>query len=573
MSRSELTPTTFDHAELKASLINYLRTKETFQDFDYEGSAINTIVDLLVRNSVYSAFNANMVANESFIESAQIRGNVSSHAQKLSYVPRSKTAARLVCDISITPANTPTEFVITEQPGLVFLSASGGETYRFTTNDEYAFSYNSNDGKFHATGVDLYQGQFIQRIYTYNGGKIVIENQDIDTSTLMVYVDDEVLLNYQKATSITEVGANQNVFFLREAPNGNYEITFGRDILGNEPSIGSTIVVRYINAYQNHANGIKTLIAASSIGDYSNISVTVTQPSYGGIDRESIEEIRYVAPRAYQAQDRALAPFDYILLVKREFPFLRSVISWGGEDNVPPRFGTQIISIVPDVGIEVTNSLKSRIESAVRLKGVGSVTPVVVEPVVFDAVLNVQYKVIKPLINTSRSALESLIKQRIVDYSEQFLYAFEAYYNESDLIRYLINNIKELETLVISEQYSTRLQSFRNMTSKYEVAFNNTIKPGTFKVSNFAVTFEATNELIYDDSNGNIIYSYSKSGITRTKTIGTVNYSTGHIEFTVMFTHSGDSIEVSTQIEGQNFYVNNNSVVRIVNATTSEIAR
>lgn len=573
MARSELISTVLDHEELKESLINYLKTKETFEDFDYEGSAINTLVDLLVRNGVYAAFNANMVSNESFIESAQIRGNVASHAQKLSYTPRSKTSSRLTCDITVTPSSPPTEFVITEQPGLVFISSSDGQTYRFTTNDEYSFSYNQTDGKFHASNVELYQGQFIQRNYQYNGEVITIDNQDADMSTLQVYVNEEVLLRYNQATSITEVGVEENVFFLRENSSGNFEVSFGKDVLGREPSVGSIITVRYINSYQPHAIGIKNLIAASSIGDYSNIQVTVTQPSYGGMDRESIDSIRFMAPRVYQAQDRALSPFDYVYLVKKQFPFIRSVISWGGEDNNPPRYGNVMISIVPDVGIQITDSLKTRIENAIREKGVGSVTPLVIEPIIFNADIDVEYKIVRPLLNTSRSALESRIKQFIATYSNQYLYEFDAYFNESDLIEELMKANKELETVVLSEEYRTTLRSYRNLETYYEVNFDNEIEPDTLEIENFQVIFDASSETIKDDGNGSIVHTYVRNGVTRTSTIGTVNYSTGYVQFTTTFIHENELIDVRAKIEGQNFYVRNNNVVRIRNVTTSEIKR
>lgn len=571
-SQAELAVTSFDHGELKRSLIEYLQTKPGFEDVNYEGSAINTIIDLLTRNSTYNSFLANMVANESFIQSAQIRGNVSAHAQKLSYVPRSRTAARAVLNLEIHPAEPPTELIITENPGLVFLSNVGGVTYTFSTRDRYTFTYNTATNSFLATDVEVYQGQYLNIRSTYTGKPIVLNNKNIDTSTLRVTVDDgEVSIVYTHANSLTELGADKTVYFLSENSQGFYEIEFGKDLVGVEPAIGASVYMEYINTQDEIANGVQSFIPASTIGDYSNISIEVTQKSYGGYDRDSIEEIRFLAPRAYQAQNRALAYDDYEILVKEAFPFIRSIRVWGGEDNDPPRFGNVMISVIPDAGLEVTTTLNDRIISVLRQKGVGSVTPVLVPPNIFTLSLSVDYKLRSDVANVlAQTDVETYIKQTIQDYSLTQLRRFNIYYNESEIID-LLKNRRDIESVSISKTVSNLLDSYRNITSIYEVKFDNPIVPGTFYVLNFRINNLASTETIYDDGNGNIIHSQIESGVTNLKTIGTIDYESGLCTFTTRFAHQNPTIQVIAEPREDNFYTKRNNSVEIISVDTKRV--
>ena len=571
MPRAELATTTFDHEELKQSLIAFLQQKEEFEDFNFEGSAINTIIDLLTRNALYDAYMANMLANESFISSAQIRGNVSAHAQKLSYVPRSRTASRAVIDIVVTPSDTPTDPIITTQPGLVFLASVGGNMYTFTTRSQQTFSYDSVDEVYRAEGVNAYQGQFIRNRYNYNGAKIVIPNRNVDTSTLRVIVDDDVIISYDQATEINVLGQNQTVYFLRENTRGEYEISFGDNVLGNEPSNNAIITVEYINTEEQHGNGVTNLIAASTIGGYSNIAVTVTQAAYGGADRDSIERIRMLAPRVYQAQNRALAPDDYVSIIYKDFPFIQSAISWGGEDNDPPRYGVTFVSIIPEAGLEVTDTLRNQIEASIRNKSVGSVTPQVVEPNIFMVCLDVGYRLVRGLTDTPTTQIESEIKTKANDYSLNRLRRFGEYFNES----YLIDQIREnnaIETVVIDETARTTLPITEGGSYAYDVNFQNPIQPGTLVVDRFRVNLSASMETITDDGNGNVVYAATVNSATTTQNIGTIDYDTGVVTFTAQFINDGFSqIRISAKPTTENFYVYRNNVVEIGTVTVNGI--
>lgn len=573
MTRAELTPTTFDHHELKRSLIEFLKTKETFKDFDYDGSAINTIVDMLVRNTVYDSFLANMLANESFIESAQIRGNVVAHAQKLSYVPRSRVSARSVVDVDIIPVNPPTSnFVIVADPGVTFVTSVGGATFTFSTTEPQSFTYNSATKKYHATDIELYQGHYLKRNFNYQGEKIVVPNDGIDISTLKVTVNDNIVSPYTRVSSITDMGANSNVFFIYESNTGEYEISFGKNVLGREPSIGSTVTLEYISNTQLHANGARSFMAGITIGGYSNIEVRVKQPAYGGMNREGIESIRFNAPRAYSNQDRALASYDYVYLIKKEFPFLKSVISWGGEENKPPKYGTQFIAIIPDEGIEITRSLKNRIETYIRSKSVGSITPKIVDPIIFDTHLEIKYIVRDRVTTTSRALIESRIAEIVTRYSEDVLSRFGAYYNEAELSE-LLKGIGEIESVIINEKFSHTFSTRRGYNDRHIIDFDNKIAPRSVQILGANIVDDASNERIVDDGEGRIVYSYDKAGVHRTLNIGTVNYETGVVDFVATFMQPEPDLQVEIRVEEQNFYTRSHNVVRITSLQCSEFSK
>lgn len=281
MPRTELQTTSFDPDELKKSFIDYLKTTNEFGDFDYEGSAINTIVDLLTYNTTYNAFLANMLANESFLDSAQLRESVVSHAQKLSYRPKSKTASRLFCNIEVKPSSYPESKVITMPKGLSFFKSIGNDTYTFTNSQRYTLTYDDSSELYKSGNVELIQGQFISDEVEYNGDPITIENGSIDMSTLMVSVIEGAdSVSYSESTDIADIGNDRAVFFTRELPGPRFQISFGGDVIGNEPLVNSKVKIEYISCENIEGNKVESLIAGSSIDGYSNIKINVTQPSF-----------------------------------------------------------------------------------------------------------------------------------------------------------------------------------------------------------------------------------------------------------------------------------------------------
>jgi len=570
VSKAELAVSSFDHNELKDSLIQYLQTKPGFEDINYSGSAISTIIDLLVRNSLYTSFQANMLANESFLQSAQLRGNVSSHAQKLSYLPNSRTASRAIVDIEVTPSQTPTEQTIKSESGLIFISNIGGEVFTFVTRDPYTFSYSSTSNRYKAFDVELYQGQYLLINTTYQGNPVSVRNRNIDISTLRVYVNESGRqYQYVRAETLNQLDSGEFVYFLRENTQGLYEIEFGKNLIGREPLIGSIVTIDYINTQETIGNNVSTFIASGSIEGYSNINVITKESSFGGFDRDTIEDIRFIAPKAYQAQNRAVGAKDYEVLIKSNFPFIKSVRAWGGELSDPPQYGTVIISVIPEDGIRVTKSLLDRIKQTISPKSVGSVSIDLKEAEFFNLSLNITYKINNTVEGfVSNSDVDTFIKNTINTYSENSLRQFGMYYNQSEIID-LIKNRRDIEYISIRKNASKTLQIFPSQEFLYKVNFSNPIREGSFTTTQFTTTPASSIERMFD-LDGKIFLSITVSGSTTTREIGTINYTTGDISLVCQFINI-TSLTMSVEPDDDNFNVSRNNYVEINNITTHRV--
>jgi len=556
---NQLNVTSLDTEDLKQSLISFVQEKPEFSDIDYEGSAINTIVDLLVYNTSFTSYQANMVANESFLDTAQIRRNVVSHAQKLSYVPKSTTASRLICDIEVIPVqktNIPTSIVM--DAGTQFIASSDNVSFTFINNEAYVLSYSNVSQSYKAFNVDLYQGQRITERYTYASESINLSNTNADTATMLINVNSTP---YTKATSIDEFSNTALVYFLGENQYTQPVIEFGKNILGLEPSDGDIVTITYIATEQDNANGLSNLVPASTISGYSNIVTTVTTPAYGGSEREDIDSIRFQAPKIYQAQDRALTDTDYIPILKTRFPFIKSAIAWGGETNIPPAYGTVFISILGDSG-QITTSVKQQMVSFLSTKNVGSVTPTIVDPDIFHANLNITFSYDNRRTNLSFSSLVAAIKNVVTEYNEE-ISDFGLFLNPSELIS-RIKMISGITSVDINKLVYKDVNVLNFENPLYSVNFKNEIHVGSLAIDGFSVANNSTETKVYDDKLGNVFLSYvDSSSITRVSNIGTIDYKTGEVEFALNIIDGTESLRVFVRPLQDNFYVNQNQIISI----------
>ena len=556
---NQLNVTSLDTEDLKQSLISFVQEKPEFSDIDYEGSAINTIVDLLVYNTSFTSYQANMVANESFLDTAQIRRNVVSHAQKLSYVPKSTTASRLICDIEVIPVqktNIPTSIVM--DAGTQFIASSDNVSFTFINNEAYVLSYSNVSQSYKAFNVDLYQGQRITERYTYASESINLSNTNADTATMLINVNSTP---YTKATSIDEFSNIALVYFLGENQYTQPVIEFGKNILGLEPSDGDIVTITYIATEQDNANGLTNLVPASTISGYSNIVTTVTTAAYGGSEREDIDSIRFQAPKIYQAQDRALTDTDYIPILKTRFSFIKSAIAWGGETNIPPAYGTVFISILSDSG-QITTSVKQQMVSFLSTKNVGSVTPIIVDPDIFHANLNIIFSYDNRRTNLSFSSLVAAIKNTVTEYNEE-ISDFGLFLNPSELIS-RIKMISGITSVDINKLVYKDVNVLNFENPLYSVNFKNEIHVGSLAIDGFSVANNSTETKVYDDKLGNVFLSYvDSSSITRVSNIGTIDYKTGEVEFALNIIDGTESLRVFVRPLQDNFYVNQSQIISI----------
>lgn len=559
--------TSYDPQELKASLIAYMQSKPEFADFNYEGSTLNTIIDLLVRNTHYIAYMANMVSTESFLDSAQLRSNVVSHAQKLSYVPKSRTASTIVADIEVTPPGASTEFSLVCDKGSVFLNTVGNVTYSFTNTSEVTLLKNI-EGKFVAQNVELKQGQLRSQRYLYSSATKLVSllNSDIDTSTVRVFVTSPMtgdIVEYIRVENIVDVSTDSAVFYLFENTQGKYDIQFGQNVLGREPEDQSVVMIEYVGVEAEHANGLKTLIAGTPIGKYSNIKVTVNVEAYGGAERSDVDFIRFIAPKIWETQNRAVRDKDYVAIMLREFTFIKSAIAWGGEKNVPPRYGSVFLCAIPQEGFVIADSVKDIIKKRISEFSVASITPEVVDASYIGLILDIGILYDASKTTNTFTQTVAAVKASVQQYNDTSLELFDFWYNNSELVQAIRSDTPSIYSIEISKKAFIDIAISRNATTQYIAEFLNPIVPGSVTISDDLVfDINASAQKVYEDGNGKILKSITKNGITSVETVGSIDYDTGYAEFNALLLEQG-TVRFTAQPVTGNFYTERNYAVYV----------
>lgn len=558
--------TSYDPQELKESLIEYMQAKPDFADFNYEGSTINTIIDLLVRNTHYIAYMANMVSTESFLDSAQLRANVVSHAQKLSYTPKSRTASTVVVDLEVLPSSPPSEFSLVADKGSVFLNTVGNVTYSFTNTSDVTL-LKTIEGKFIANNVELKQGQLRSQRYLYSAGTktVTILNSDIDTSTVRVFATNPAtgeITEYLKVENIVDVRTDSHVFYLFENTQGKYDIQFGRNVLGVEPDDQSVIRIEYITVEAEHANGLKTLIAGTPIQGYSNIVVTVKTEAYGGAEKSDIEFIKFLAPKIWETQNRAVRDKDYVAIMLREFPFIKSAIAWGGEKNIPPYYGRVFLCAIPQDGFVIVDTVKEVIKKRINEFSVASITPEVVDASYIGLQLDIGILYNSSATTNTFAQTVAAVKSSANTYNENNLKLFDFWYNNSELARQITAATPSIYSIETHKKAFIDIAINRNVMKQYIAEFMNEIEPGSLVMSAVNFDINATSQTVFDDGEGKIIKQIVKGSITTNETIGSVDYATGYVEFNALLLDAG-TLRMTVTPTASNFYTDRNYVVYI----------
>ena len=561
---TELDLTKLDHQDIKQNLIDFLSSTGKFGDFDFEGSGINTLVDLLVRNNMYDSYLAHMMANESFIQTAQVRGNVSSQAQKLSYLPRSTNCSKAKVDLTVVPeVTTSLPSSIVAPKGTKFVSMYDGETYTFTTMQPYTLALNGSN-QYVVNDVELFQGTLtVTRSTHLKGDKIYIPNNLADIDTLNVVADSSGSVTpYTRASSIKDIVNNSNLYFISEDSSGKYYIEFGKDRLGNEPTDSSVVTLEYIVCEDNFANGANSFSLISTIEGYSNAIVNVSEKASGGQDKESIEEIRFNAPRAYEAQERSLSISDYSLLLKKSGYAIKSSKFWSGNGRV------YYSAILKNDEI-ITRSIEENINSFFEDYYVGSVDLKFVEPKKISIELENKIKVDYSSTNKTFNQIWADVQSIINNYNEKELNNFSGYFNDSELTA-RAKSIQGLEYIEIYPKILIDIEVNRSNGAFYRIDFNNPIKSGSVIMENFIVNSNATEHMLYD-VDGEILLEYIENNVSVNKQVGSVDYQQGVVQFSMNMIQDAPVIEIEAKPENENIYANNNFYIDIVGSTVEEV--
>ena len=441
---TNLKVTELDFDQIKLNLKNYLKSQSTFNDYDFEGSGMSVLLDVLSYNTHYNAMAAHFALNEAFLDSAQIRGNVVSRANLLGYTPRSRLAARAVITVKVDVtglSGTPQNLSLPR--GTKFTSTIQGVEYNFVALETSTATKSSDVYTF--TNVTIAEGTYKTLKFRVDNDidiqKMQIADKDADTSTLRVRVqanqESSSFDIYSKFTTLLNVTSVSKVYHLQENSNEYYEIYFGDGVTGFKPTNNNIVTMDYIFTNGKDANGAKTFSKVDTIGGYANVTIpTVTTAATGGVDQETMESIRYNAPLTFTSQNRAVTSDDYRAIIQREFSDIDAISTWGGEDNDPPNYGSIFVCIKPVLNVTLTDDQKTQIKDTIlKGKNVVSITPTVVDPNYTYLDLDVHFKYNNNLTDRTSVELSSVVSDAIDDYNFNNLNKFDGVFRHSQLLR------------------------------------------------------------------------------------------------------------------------------------------
>jgi len=539
--------TNLDFDQIKTSIKDYLRANSTFTDFDFEGSNFSVLIDTLAYNTYITSFNSNMVVNESFLDSATVRENVVSLARNIGYVPRSRTAAKAQISFNIPTTATPT---LTLQKGLVCIGSVDNTSYTFSIPDN--ISSNVVDGAASFNNINIYQGTFLTKQFTVDGSldqRFILNNSFIDTSTISVYVkginDSGLGVEYYSVDNILNVDSSSRIYLLQEVQDEKYELLFGDGLIGKKLENNSVITVNYIVTDGEDGNGASSFSFAGSTSPNSetgSVSVITNQSSQNGSEIESIDSVKYFAPRIYSSQYRAVTSRDYEAIIKKIYPDTESVAVIGGEELDPPEFGTVSISIKPKNGTFVSDFNKEQIKNKLKQYSISGINQKIIDLkilyVEIDSSIYYNYAQV--------SAVESLktkIINSLTEYSDSVdLNSFGGRFKYSKVLQIIDNTDIAITSNITKVRIRRDLKAQINQFAQYELCFGNKfhINSGGFNIKSTGFKISADSDTVYltdvPNSDGKTgILSIVKplsDGTTRivAKSSGTVDYVKGEIK-------------------------------------------
>lgn len=544
--------TNLDFDQIKTSIKDYLRANSTFTDFDFEGSNFSVLIDTLAYNTYITAFNSNMVVNESFLDSATVRENVVSLARNIGYVPRSRTAAKALVSFNVsTTANTPT---LTLQAGLVCVGSVDNTSYTFSIPDD--ISANVVGGSASFNNIEIYQGTFLTKQFVVDGSldqRFILNNSFIDTSTISVYVkginDSGLGVEYSLVDNILEVNSSSRIYLLQEVQDEKYELLFGDGLIGQKLENNAVITVNYIINDGEDGNGASSFSFSGSIRNASNVAINIgsvsvitNQSSQNGSEIESIDSVKYFAPRIYSSQYRAVTSRDYEVIIKKIYPDTESVTVIGGEELDPPEFGSVSISIKPKNGTFVSDFNKQQIKNKLKQYSISGINQKIID-------LKILYVEIDSSIyyNYSQvSAVESLrtkVINSLTEYSDSVdLNSFGGRFKYSKVLQIIDNTDNSITSNITKIKIRRDLKALINQFAQYELCFGNKfhINSGGFNIKSTGFKISADPDTVYltdvpnsDKKTGIIsIVKPLSNGTTRiiVQSAGTVDYVKGEIK-------------------------------------------
>ena len=546
-----------DFDQIKTSIKTYLRANSNFTDFDFEGSNFSVLIDTLAYNTYITAFNSNMIVNESFLDSATIRDNVISLARNVGYVPRSKTCAKANISFNVNlpvAASSPSQIIL--KAGLVCVGSVENTSYTFSIPEDIATVVDTNSNIAAFNNLEICQGVFLTKEFIVNNSisqKFILDNPNIDTNTIIVKViDSGTEVEYRKVDNILKINEKSEIFLIQEIEDEKYEILFGDGILGKKLANGVTVKISYIITDGIDGNGPSVFSYSGSITNTLGISqdpvgtvlITTNSGASGGGDIESIDSIKYFAPRVYSSQYRAVTAKDYEAIIQSVYPNTESVSVVGGEELIPPQYGNVFISIKPKNAYTISDFTKFNILSKLKQYSIIGINQKIID-------LKLLYVEIDSSVyyNSSKisnvTELQTKIKSNLDVYSKSVnLNKFGGRFKYSKILQIIDNSDTNVTSNITKVKIRRNLNCVisPNTFSQYELCFGNTfhkeigkynIKSTGFTISDAIGTVFFTDVAVADSNIGSLTIvkrndSTNSLEIIK-KSIGTVNYDTGEI--------------------------------------------
>ena len=552
-TKGKMQITELDFDNIKSNLKTYMKGQSTFTDYDFEGSGLSVLLDVLAYNTHYNAFMANMAANEMFLDTAVKRNSVTSHAKTLGYTPTSVKAPVAYVDVTVNDANTAS---ITMNAGHAFSTTISGTTYQFVNTT--ARILQPTAGVYTYSNIPIYEGTWVTTKFTKDSTdadqRFIIPNANVDISTLSVTIQtsssDTTLTTYTKANNLVEVKSTTSAFFIQETIDAEWEVYFGDGIVGSSLIDGNIIILSYVVTNGDDANGANAFTSTSTIGGFSNISVATQTAAADGGAAEGLDAIKYNAPFSYAAQNRTVTAADYKAIIPQLYSNVKAIAVWGGEYNSPAVYGKVYVSILPNTGTVLTTSTKSSIVNLLADYNVVSVTPVVIDLETTKIIPTVSFKYDANATAKTKEALASLITTAINNYSTTSLEKFEQVFRYSPFTT-LIDEadpaiLSNITTIKMSKTFTPTLAS----ALKYTISFSNNlyhpydgynkiltgvVAGGILSSSGFTITGDANTYYLEDDGSG-LVNAYYISGTSKvyltSGSVGTIDYTTGDVVLT-----------------------------------------
>ena len=589
---SNINITDLDFEEVETSLKEYLKGQTTLKDYEFEGSNLSLLVDLLAYSAHTSAFNANMVASEMFLDTAQIRKNVVSRAKELGYTPSSRTAAKATFDLSVTNptvgGETPTSLSILR--GHKFTTIFDGTSFSFIALDNKTITPTS--GAFIFENLDVYQGQLSTDVYRYSSQvsnqRFPILNSNVDTSTIKININSNNTVSaWSKAGDLTNIKSTSKVYYLQENDDGLFEVYFGDGIIGAEPKDSDLISISYLVTDNNHANGAKTFSMSTSINGNSDVTFTNTISASGGKDIETEDQIKFSASKFYTSQNRLVTVQDYKAKLQELYPGADSIAVWGGEDADPIAYGKVYCSIKPSqYSNNLTTAEKTSLKNSLSKLSILTVRPEVIDAEILQILITSNFKYDPTKTSLTQSALETLVRAAVIAYDNDSLSGFDTLFRHSQLS----TKLDSAETSILSNITNIKLRKSHTATvdgtaASMSLPFGNSLynphsghnaaSGGILTTTGFNVSGDATEYFFDDDGAGNI-RRYYISGSTRVykdNAAGTIIYSSGKVSInslTLSSTSNTDSTIDFTVIPDSNDVISVRN--QLLDITASEIS-